>query len=429
MKKFFWALMLAFAAVSFVACEEEQPVDDNNKEQTEVCDKCGQDPCVCEEEPGDEPGNETPAGPDWCDYLIDKQFECTVASDYYVGSFDFTTDLTTDGKTLMEVLGYATWAEVVDAIDADEVAYFGYNFNTESDMLDESTTNGYGFWLDASGNVDAWANETSRFYSEGEWVQDDSGEWYCKGIAVGIYPGRIEAGDVFKSAMVFQKVDGDNVLRVGLQFTIYVIAFVDPEAASYNAANRVVGESTINLTGSLSMANDDHASFTGITLPLDELQAKLQLTKYQFNEIFLAGATYNESTGELYAGIDVTNYVNGEVADNNAGGIAGNWLSGTGALSSFGAADCVLCLEMQSAATALQTHVCIYPDQLNGPHDVLGEDGNPTGETYGGTAVNNAIGSTINYTQVVTYIPSDEYGVATGEASVVTINYAVTITE
>lgn len=55
MKKLFWALLLTFTAVSFTACDElKKLTDPDNEDQTEdvgdVCDECGQDPCVCEDE-------------------------------------------------------------------------------------------------------------------------------------------------------------------------------------------------------------------------------------------------------------------------------------------------------------------------------------------------------------------------------------------
>lgn len=53
MKKLFWALMLCIAAVSVASCDELGNLLDqeNPDEETEVtvCDKCGQDPCVCED--------------------------------------------------------------------------------------------------------------------------------------------------------------------------------------------------------------------------------------------------------------------------------------------------------------------------------------------------------------------------------------------
>ena len=51
MKKFFWALMLVATTLSFVACEEDKPVEEKpNPDQTEVCKDCGKKPCECEHE-------------------------------------------------------------------------------------------------------------------------------------------------------------------------------------------------------------------------------------------------------------------------------------------------------------------------------------------------------------------------------------------
>ena len=50
MKKLLWALMLVFTAVSFASCDEiGKPVDPEDPDK-EVCEVCGEDPCVCEDE-------------------------------------------------------------------------------------------------------------------------------------------------------------------------------------------------------------------------------------------------------------------------------------------------------------------------------------------------------------------------------------------
>ena len=61
--------------------------------------------------------------------------------------------------------------------------------------------------------------------------------------------------------------------------------------------------------------------------------------------------------------------------------------------------------------------------------NVIAEDaeGNVTGMST--TAVKDAVGKTVNYCNRITYIPSDDNGVATGAATVVYVNYAITIAD
>ena len=207
MKKFFWALMLAFAAVSFVACDEkEEPKEDVE----EVCDKCGQDPCVCEDEPVEEVCEEcgknpceceddpapAPSAPDWCDYYFSYEHDVNPTSmDYVVAEYDFEDIVTEDGKHVWDLLGYESFAAMAEAMGTiderkasndNELVWYGYDATTGYDIETPGNTNGFGHWYSLTGSLDAWATETVRCYIENDgWY--NTGEVDAEGEAVWEY--------------------------------------------------------------------------------------------------------------------------------------------------------------------------------------------------------------------------------------------------
>jgi len=415
-------LVFAAAAFMFTACDKPEVEPTPEKPDTEKPDT---------EKPEDEKPNEDekPAGPDWCDYLFELNYTIDETAGYGFAEFYYDQLTTADGKYIHEVLGYADWAELAAAIGTKDEAIafdreaqlFGIDLGSESDIYEAYNTNGFGYWVDANGVKDDWGSETVRCYT-GAYGNEETGllDPYC---LVGVMPGNTAEGDVYKFGMVFQRT-GDEVVRAGVQITVTVEAFQDPEGPLYDAANRKTGETVVDVVETMSIAQ--YPDYGGIAVDLTEVQEALQLTKYQINEALAAGCVYADS-GELYTGLEIVAMVDGAVVEKTTGGYAGCWLSAEGAVVNYLDPTSVMCIELQKSATAFNAHVCYQPENINGDVEFKDAEGNVTGMST--TAVKDAVGKTVNYCNRVTYIPSDENGVAAGAATVVYINYAITIAE
>ena len=421
-KIFKFMLVFAAAAFMFTACDKPEVEPTPEKPDTEKPDT---------EKPEDEKPNEDekPAGPDWCDYLFELNYTIDETAGYGFAEFYYDQLTTADGKYIHEVLGYADWAELAAAIGTKDEAIafdreaqlFGIDLGSESDIYEAYNTNGFGYWVDANGVKDDWGSETVRCYT-GAYGNEETGllDPYC---LVGVMPGNTAEGDVYKFGMVFQRT-GDEVVRAGVQITVTVEAFQDPEGPLYDAANRKTGETVVDVVETMSIAQ--YPDYGGIAVDLTEVQEALQLTKYQINEALAAGCVYADS-GELYTGLEIVAMVDGAVVEKTTGGYAGCWLSAEGAVVNYLDPTSVMCIELQKSATAFNAHVCYQPENINGDVEFKDAEGNVTGMST--TAVKDAVGKTVNYCNRVTYIPSDENGVAAGAATVVYINYAITIAE
>lgn len=420
MKKILWGVML-FAAATFVACEPDQPIDQPTDEPTDQ-------PTDKPTDPTDEPTDPAPAGPSWCDYFFEVSFTCDETANYEIGRFNYDQLTTADGKLIHEVLGFADWAELAAALGTIEEAkmldretqLFGIDLGSESDVLAAYNTNGFGYWVDANGVLDAWGSETVRCYTEAYSGEDG---FLAPETIVGVMPGNVAEGDEYKFGMVFQRT-GDEVVRAGVQVNIKVEAFKDPEAGLYNAANRQTGEINVDVTETMSIT--EYPDYGGIIIDLAKVQEALQLTKYEINEALAAGCEYAES-GELYTGLEIVAMVNGAVVEQTTGGFAGCWLNANGEVDTYCSATSVMCIELQQNATTFQAHVCYQPENINADVEYKDAEGNVTGTST--TAVKDAVGKTVNYCNRITYVPADENGVAAGAATVVYINYAITVAE
>lgn len=424
-KIFKFMLVFAAAAFLFTACDKPEVEPTPEKPDTEK----PEDEKPEDEKPTDKPEDEKPAGPDWCDYLFEVNYTIDETAGYGFAEFYYDQLTTADGKYIHEVLGYADWAELAAAIGTYEEAVafdretqlFGIDLGSESDIYEAYNTNGFGYWVDANGVKDAWGSETVRCYTEA-YGNEETG-LLDPACVVGVMPGNTAEGDVYKFGMVFQRT-GDEVVRAGVQITITVEAFQDPEDPLYDAANRKTGETVVEVVETMSIAQ--YPDYGGIAVDLAKVQEALQLTKYEINEALAAGCVYADN-GDLYTGLEIVAMVDGAVVEQTTGGYAGCWLSAEGAVVSYLDPTSVMCIELQQGATAFNAHVCYQPENINGDVEFKDAEGNVTGMST--TAVKDAVGKTVNYCNRVTYIPSDENGVAAGAATVVYINYAITVAE
>lgn len=424
-KIFKFMLVFAASAFLFAACDKPEPEptpDPNGGTTEEVCDKCGKNPCECEEQEVPEPTT-----PDWCDYYFVCDFTIS-ETDGDFGKVDYNTLTNAEGKTIAECLGYESFAEVAAAVAGEggdpfgttpstqtgEVTYIGYDLGSESDILADYNTWYLGYWVGANGAVANWGTEDCRFYTQG--YADDNDVW--AGVDLGVFTANIKVGDKYQGAMIFQK-NGDELVRVGIQFNINVIEYQDPEAGQYSGT-ATVGTFDVDYEATMTLSTHefdyDGPSFDDFTA----VQEKLGMTKFELSNAFAEGYVADDE-GALYTGLmievvlpDGTTYEGTNV-----------WVNADNAKTDWGAADAAVCFDLYVGATYFEAGACAMPSYYEVPE---GQDP-PTPNWYYGDGVKAAVGKTIKNTYRITYVPADDLGVAAADPTIININLAVTVAE
>lgn len=342
---------------------------------------------------GDEP--ETPkAECSWADYLITLEYTAPSTSPYGVDEVDYSTLQHKSGKYLYELLGYEDWAEMMEDMGelggspetGADCLYMGNDPGTDYDVTVAFNTNGIGYWCNGTGGLQNWGDD-ARIFTEG-YVEE--GVLYA---TIGVMEGKIKADETYVCRMVFQRTDGEDVTRVGIEFKIKIEEFKDPEAGKYNSANRKTGEFTLP---TVEITVPINVFYGGVQADMSAIQDYLQLTKYElFN---MEDALYDDEeggTGELLKGIDVTNYVNNEPVAPNAGGLGGNWMKTPTEVGAWGVENGAWFIEFHTALESIFVSVGTMPG------DPV-EEGGPETIT---DLVSALVGQTAEYKQVLTYIP------------------------
>lgn len=376
MKKILWSLALVSTLIIGCSKPEEERKPEPTPEPT----------------PENPENPETPEGPvaecDWADYLITVEFTTPSTTEYYVADVNYTTLQHKDGKLVHELLGFASWDEMVAALGeigdspetGAEVLYMGNDPGTGYDITQAFNTNGIGYWCNGQGGVQDWG-DNARIYSEAYF--DDAGALLAD---VGVMAnGVIKAGETYTCRMVFQRTKSETeIIRVGIEFKVTIEEFVDPEAGKYNSANRKAGTFDIE---TVSLTVPVNVFYAAVTEDLSVIQDYLQLTKY---EIFQREApVFDDETGELLKGLAVTNFVGGEAVESNAGGIAGNWMLDESTVGAWGADNGSWFIELHAELEDIYIAVGTMPGEENVVTDLDAA----------------MVGKTAEYKQVLTYIP------------------------
>jgi len=404
MKKVFLALMM-FSAL-LIGCQK----NNQNTREPEKQDPEKQDPGT--EEPGTQDPENT-AECDWADYLITLEFTTPSTTSYGFVDVDYSTLKHSNGKYLYELLGYDDWAEMMEELGelggspetGADCLYMGNDPGTGYDMTGAFNTNGIGYWCNGTGGLQNWGDD-ARIFTEG--YVDEEGIFYT---TVGVMEGKITAGETYVCRMVFQRTDGDEVIRVGIEFKVKIEEFVDPEAGQYDAAKRKTGEFTIP---TVEITVPINVFYGGVQADMSAIQDYLQLTKY---EIFnMEDALYDDEeggTGELLKGLDVTNYVNGEAVAPNAGGLGGNWMKTPTEVGAWGVDNGAWFIELHATLDAIFVSVGTMPGAPE-------EEGGPETITE---LVSALVGQTAEFEQVLTYIPEFD-----AEPTIIKMSYKINFT-
>ena len=383
MKKVFLSLMM-FSAL-LIGCSK-------NNDNSRVPEKKDSEEKVDPDEPKDEDGEKAEC--DWADYLISLEFVTPSTTDYGVDDIDYSTLKHSNGKYLYELLGYEDWDEMLEDLGefgsnpetGADCLYMGNDPGTGYDMTGEFNTNGIGYWCNGTGGLQNWGDD-ARIYTEA-WVED--GIMY---VSVGVMTGKIKADETYVCRMVFQRTDGDKVIRVGIEFKVTIEDYKDPELGKYDATKRKTGEFTLN---TVELTVPVNVFYAGVQADMSAIQDYLQLTKFELTQ--LEDAIYDDEdggTGELLMGLDITNYVNGEPVAPNAGGLGGNWMKTPTEVGAWGVESGAWFIEFH----ALLDEIIVSVGTM--PGDPAEEGGDPTITPL----VSALVGQTAEYAQVLTYIP------------------------
>lgn len=412
-KIFKFMLVFAASAFLFAACDKPEPdptpgPDDNT--QTEVCDKCGKNPCECTDaevcpDCGKNPCECDKPEATWCDYYFKVEASCDDSVIYGIGEFDFTTLTNKDGKTIHEVLGFASFDELAAAVGTKEqalafdreVIVFGYDLGSETEYQSAYLTNGFGYWVDANSNPVGYGENAKCFI---EWFDNEEGTCMASTGTYGVM--NQEEGEVLNACMIFQRTVDGTVTTAGFHVEITVGAFDDPFKGKF-PTTATPGTFEVNLTGEIKLSALT-APYESITWEeeLDVVFEKLGMTPYELGS---QGAPTMDDEGELYTGLQISSNV---------------WLNAEGEAVGYshdGTAGNIICLEWFYYPDSYWASACVLP--VDGSEDKFYTD-----------AVAACVGKTFEYTHTITYIPDvDEDFIPDQDATVININMAVTIAQ
>ena len=394
MKKILWSL--ALVSTFIIGCSKPQ---EERKPEPKPEDKEKPDPTPVD-----------PVGPvaecDWADYLITLEYTTPSTTAYGFTQIDYSTLKHKDGKLVYELLGFGSWDEMAIAIGeigdspetGNEVLYMGNDPGTGYDMTDAFNTNAFGYWCNGQGGKQNWGDD-ARIYTEAYFNED--------GVLVadlGVMDGKIKAGETYVCRMVFQRTKSETeIIRVGIEFKVTIEEFKDPEAGKYNSANRKTGVFDLPL---VELTVPVNVFYGGVQADMSVIQDYLQLTKYEIGQ--LEPANYDEETGELLKGLDITNFVEGEAVASNAGGLGGNWMKSPTEVGAWGVENGAWFIEFQAGLEAIFISVGTMP----------GDEGAIT------DLVAALVGETAEYKQVLTYIPDFD-----ADPTVINMTYKINFVE
>lgn len=228
-----------------------------------------------------------------------------------------------DTSKLLELLGYNSTAEIVAALGTlegsapdlvqtgNDITFYAYNWSTKYEVNDPSSTNSFGHWYDANGDVTTWGN--------GQILYCEKVEGSTLEFLIGHLPEGPKVGDVFHIVEAM-KYDTTSVAFV------FNVTIAD-EAPLVYPVTTVVGTQTMNFSAPLEKV--DYVP-NPQTLDVAAITAAIGIAP---------------ENAELY-GIDNSDdslYIEGFTANN------GFWYNRAGDVGKWGDAGCALYAEYAAA--------------------------------------------------------------------------------
>jgi hypothetical protein len=304
MKKFIFSAMafMAIFGLLFVSCDKDSEKHEYTEEE------------LAEMRRQDSLRQLIPA-----DYIFHQDVNIPISAGY--GGVTVTLDTT--GK-LLELFEYTTVPQLLAALGTiqdgaqtgNDITFYAYNYSTKYEVPNPSTTNYFGHWFDANGDVCSWGDQAYLFCEKKDTFSLD--------FTIGIFPERPPIGSVYH---IVEAMKYDTT-QVAFLFNVTITDIYVPNTT-------VVG--TQNLT--ISAAAD--TTYAATPAAIDTVAIK-------------SGIGVSPQTATLY-GINANGslYVKGFTANN------GFWFNAAGDVCKWGDPDCAIYAEYDPATQKI--NVGQYP--------------------------------------------------------------------
>jgi hypothetical protein len=284
--------LIAFSSLIFVSCEKDES-EKHEYTPEELAEKARQDSLR----------NIIPAS-----YVFTQDVTIPLTDDYS----GITVCLTPDTSKLLELFEYNTVAELVAALGTlengvqtgNDITFFAYNYSTKYEYTEPSTTNYFGHWFDANGDVCNWGDQAYLYCEK----QDET----TLNFTIACYPSRPAVGDVYRIVEAMKY----DTLKVAFLFNVTIGE--EPEVVY--PVTTVVGTKTYDIEAE---KNNDYTP-TPVSIDAAAITAAIGIAP---------------GDAEIY-GIDASDdslYVYGSTAED-----PGYWFNATGDVCHWGDENCAI---------------------------------------------------------------------------------------
>lgn len=242
------------------------------------------------------------------DYVFTQTVNVPITDDYT----GITVPLCNDMEKLLELFEYDTEAELVAALGTleggaqtgNEITFYAYNYSTKYEYSSPSTTNYFGHWFDANGDVCSWGDQAYLFCEKVDETTLD--------FQIAPFPSRPAVGTSYK---IVEAMKYDTT-SVAFLFTVNIV----DEIPLVYPVTTLQGSSDYNAEG---MQNSSYTA-TPVVIDADAIAAAI-------------GCAAGDA--EIY-GVDASDdslYIEGSTAE-----APGYWFNATGDVCNWGDDACAV---------------------------------------------------------------------------------------
>lgn len=246
------------------------------------------------------------------DYVFTQDVTVPLTDDYS----GITVSLVTEEyeQKLLDSLGFNSISEIVIALGTleggvqvgNDITFFAYNYSTKYEYTSPSTTNYFGHWFDANGDVCNWGDQAYLFLEK----QDT----FSLNFTLGMYPSRPTVGNTYHIVEAMKYDD----YKVAFLFNVTI----GEEIPVVYPVTTIVGTQTLDV----SEEQDNTYASTPVAINAADIETAIGIAP---------------ENAELY-GIDASDdslYIDGFTAN------VGYWYNRTGDVCNWGNLGCALYAE------------------------------------------------------------------------------------
>lgn len=171
--------IVAMLGILFISCEKDDPSSEHQYTEEELREIARQDSLK----------QIIPV-----DYVFTQDVTIPLTDDYT----GVIISLASDTVKLLELFEYTTVAELVAALgtltdgvqSGNDITFYAYNFSTKYEYVNPSTTNYFGHWFDANGDVCNWGDQAYLYCEKVDETTLD--------FQIACYPSRPAVGSTYK---------------------------------------------------------------------------------------------------------------------------------------------------------------------------------------------------------------------------------------